>query len=259
MIKTKLFVAAMVSIFSAHGFAEQYPMLEDVRQVSVTIDHAGVEPNAPPIDWVLLQSHIGTRLKAAGIRVAPVKGVGVSTIPDLRIMVIMLVMPETEQVVFHIETSLYRFVELANTIEERHGRDAHATREVQFSAPVWTSSVTMQSAPVDDSNDAVTKAAMRQVELFINAHHIAVIKPADHTDANTPKKLAGSSLAPLPAAAVKPTAVAPQTYIASKNSKVFHLSSCTAAMTISSENLVTFASSEQALGSGRRPCKKCTP
>jgi hypothetical protein len=231
----------IVFVFSVGCFAEQYPMLEDIRQVSVTIDRSGVEPNAPPIDWAALQSHIGKRLKEAGIRIAPTKGVGLTTTPDLRITIMMLSMPETEQFVFHIETSLHRLVSVAEKTK------------VQFSSPVWTSSVAMQSTPVDDINDAITKAAMRQVELFINAHHIAVIKPADHTDANTPKKMAGSSLAPLPAA---PTS---QTYIASKNSKVFHLVKCTSANTISSENVVSFATRDEAIGSGRKPCKKCNP
>ena len=251
MEKTVIFVAAVVFSFSMYSFAEQYPMLEDVRQVSVTIDHAGVEPNAPPIGWAAIQTQITDRLNKAGIKVVPrfpgyVAG-QLPNNPDLRITVMMLSMPETEQFVFHIETSLHRLV---SVVEKSN---------VQFSAPVWTSSVTMQSAPVDDINDAITKAAMRQVELFINAHHIAVIKPAEHIDANTPKKSAGHGLAPLPSTAVSPAAATPQTYIASKSGKVFHLAKCSAVSTISPENVVSFATRDEAAGSGRRPCKKCNP
>lgn len=240
-VKWLLFFLVSIFVLSASGFAEQYPMLGDIRQVSVTIDRSGVEPNAPPIDWATLQSQIGKRLKEAGIKIASDKGVAPSSICDLKITVIMLSMPETEQFVFHIETSLQRLV----SIPEK--------TNVQFSASVWTSSVTMQSAPVDGISDAITKAAMRQVEAFINAHHIAVIKPMDHNDAAAPKKMVKNGLTPL----TKPASS--QTYIASKSGKVFHLASCTTAKTISSENLVTFASKAEALASDRRPCKKCNP
>jgi hypothetical protein len=246
----ELLCFGIIFIFSALSFAEQYPMLEDIRQVCVTIDHAGVEPNAPPIDWANLNLQITRKLNSAGIRTAAISGGRVhqsADMSELRITVMMLSMQETEQFVFHIETSLHRLVSVAEK------------GTVQFSAPVWTSSVTMQSTSVDDINDAITKAAMRQVELFINAHHIAVIKPADHPDANTPKKLARNSLVPLPVNTANSAAATTQTYIASKSSKIFHLSSCTAAKTISSGNLVTFVSRDEALGSGRRPCKKCNP
>jgi len=248
-VKWLLFFLGTIFAFSAGGFAEQYPMLEDVRMVYVTIDHAGIEPNEPTINWTSLNLQITRKLKDAGIQTAPILGrvLQSANASELRITVMMLAMPDTEQFVFHIETSLHRLVSVAQK------------SNVQFSAAVWTSSVAMQSAPVDDINDAITRAAMRQVELFINAHHIAVIKPAEHTDANAPKQLAGSSLTPLPAAAAKPAAATPQMYIASKSSKVFHLSSCAAAKTISSENLVTFVSRNEALASGRRPCKKCNP
>jgi hypothetical protein len=248
MKKLSILIFVVIFVFSALGFAEQYPMLEDIRQVSVIIDHAGVEPNVPPIDWAGLNLQIKRKLNSVGIQTAPILGrtLRSADTPELRITVMMLSMPETEQFVFHIETSLHRLVSIAEK------------SNVQFSSPVWTSSVAMQSTSVDDVNDAIAKAAMRQVEVFINAHHIAIIKPTNTPDANTPKKLAGNSLAPLPVMS-QPAAATSQTYIASKSSKVFHLSTCAAAKTISPENLITFASRQEALAGGRRPCKKCNP
>jgi hypothetical protein len=165
----------------------------------------------------------------------------------LKITVMMLSMPETEQFVFHIETSLRRLVSVAEK------------SNVQFSAPVWTSSVTMQSMPADGINDAAKEAAMRQIELFITAHHNALLKPIDTPDINSPKKSAARNLVPVPTAASKSQAAPSPAYIASKNSKVFHLAKCSAAATISPENIVSFATKEEAVGSGRKPCKKCNP
>ena len=46
-------------------------------------------------------------------------------------------------------------------------------------------------------------------------------------------------------------------YVASKNSRVFHRPDCKWAKRISSKNLVGFKSREEAIRSGRRPCKSC--
>jgi len=48
-------------------------------------------------------------------------------------------------------------------------------------------------------------------------------------------------------------------YAASKNSDVFHLTSCHYVANISSANLICFATREDAIASGRRPCKTCKP
>ena len=48
-------------------------------------------------------------------------------------------------------------------------------------------------------------------------------------------------------------------FIASKNSKIFHRPTCRFARVISQKNVIKFETREQALQSGRRPGKTCTP
>ncbi len=48
-------------------------------------------------------------------------------------------------------------------------------------------------------------------------------------------------------------------YVASKKSKVFHHPDCKWAKKISSKNLMGFNTREEAIKSGRRPCKSCRP
>ena len=48
-------------------------------------------------------------------------------------------------------------------------------------------------------------------------------------------------------------------YAASKNSDVFHYFSCSYVATITPKNLIRFKTREEAIASGRRPCKKCKP
>lgn len=48
-------------------------------------------------------------------------------------------------------------------------------------------------------------------------------------------------------------------YVATKNSKVFHRPDCKWAKRISPKNLIGFKSREEAIKSGRRPCRSCGP
>jgi hypothetical protein len=50
-----------------------------------------------------------------------------------------------------------------------------------------------------------------------------------------------------------------QKYIASKSSSVFHKPDCRWAQNISSTNLVTYKSKDEAAKDGKRPCKLCNP
>jgi len=48
-------------------------------------------------------------------------------------------------------------------------------------------------------------------------------------------------------------------YVGSKNSKVFHKSSCPHARRLKPESMIIFSSRQQAIDSGRQPCKTCNP
>ncbi len=48
-------------------------------------------------------------------------------------------------------------------------------------------------------------------------------------------------------------------YCASKNSTVFHLPTCEHAQKISPGNLIWFKTRQEAIGTGRRPCRVCRP
>lgn len=56
-----------------------------------------------------------------------------------------------------------------------------------------------------------------------------------------------------------PASRAAAKYVASVRSKVFHLPDCKWAARINPGNLIEFSSREEAIGSGRRPCRTCNP
>jgi hypothetical protein len=253
MKKTVVLFVGIIFIFAASvcTATNLYPMLTDIDRLCVTIDHAGLEPNEPAINWTDLQLEAARRINEAGIEIMPVKGIRLAGIPDLRITIMMTAIEDTGQFVFHMETSLYRLVELADN------------GTIKISSPVWASKIVMQSTAAEDIGKAVRRATLRQVDEFISAWKTTQVKPsAKSADGN--KDGAGQNPA-LESAKdrglrTSPATEAPkETCVASKNSKVFHKSECSTAKTISGENLITFASKEQALGSGRRPCRKCNP
>ncbi len=62
-------------------------------------------------------------------------------------------------------------------------------------------------------------------------------------------------------AATPPPAMAPTSegYVASKNSAVFHKADCKSAAKISPKNLVRYATRDEAIQAGKRPCAECGP
>ena len=222
-------------------------MLKDVSAVYVSISHRGPEPNTS-ISWDNLHILADTKLKQAGIKIAAVAKMGVpKDVPNLRITITTLNLPQRSQMVFYTQTALYQPI---SPFEIR----------VEGTSTWQMDSLIIQSADGADANEAITKTVMQQVETFIKdcqagkVKRISLVEPNDnHND----------HLGQVPTIQASPKTktsdAAKETYIASKNSKVFHLMTCAMAQTISAGNLIKFASREEAVSSGRRPCKKCNP
>ena len=56
---------------------------------------------------------------------------------------------------------------------------------------------------------------------------------------------------------ISQTQVSEYAYVASVNNEVFHKPDCRCAKKISQRNPISFTPREDAIGSGRRPCKMC--
>jgi len=84
-----------------------------------------------------------------------------------------------------------------------------------------------------------------------------LLTPTLQTHASAPTS--GSATPGRRPSAAPTTPQPPIEYVASKNSKTFHKSTCSAARRITEANLLRFDSREAALRSGRRPCKICNP
>ena len=74
---------------------------------------------------------------------------------------------------------------------------------------------------------------------------------------STPPKPAAPAVAP--SAPALPAAPATDGYVASKKSAAFHKPDCRSVATISPENIVRFATREEAIAAGKKPCGNCHP
>jgi len=87
---------------------------------------------------------------------------------------------------------------------------------------------------------------------------------SDHVEANQkgpkpPDSGDGRSLTQVPTKEREGQTAIEYTYVASKNSNVFHNPDCRWAKNISPNNLVTYSSRDEAIKAGKTPCKSCKP
>ncbi len=174
---------------------------------------------------------------AKNLRVYSVK------VPEVIVRVSVLQGNESGPCVYHIQTSFAREVYLRGL-------------RSRMKAEIWRIDVPIGIADANECEATIRSTAMRQVDAFV----------ADWKKANTNKMTADTAEPDddiMTSASQETDDQARQKvnyeYVASKNSKVFHKADCRAAARISSENLIGFDSREEAINSGRRPCKMCNP
>jgi hypothetical protein len=233
------------------------------------VDEIYVRIVADNVNEQKLEGEISSRLSQSGLKVVPADvnamdeqqkqkmaeilkrssgptqnlRVYLSDIPELIVRISVLRGTESGPCVYHVQTSFAREVYLR-------------AQRARIKAEVWRIDVPVNIAEQNQCDSAVTSSAMGQVDAFIadwkraNTIKTTAERVEQKSDVNEPvtqqqNVLAGQQVE--------------YEYVASKNSKVFHKKDCTSARRISSENLVGFSSREEAINSGRRPCKICNP
>jgi hypothetical protein len=226
--------------------AQPNPTLTGIRQLYIVILPPDAEPNKDGLNWKDLEAEAESKISRSGIKIA--KAIQREhilrslAIPELRIDINMLKIMESQQYVFHIETSL--------------AKKAYLTKDSSrcIKADLWKTEPTMQAVSTEGMPAAVTSAVSEQVEAFIHAYLIANPPHKRPSNANDISKVTEEQVEP--AAEATP---AEYKYVASKNSKVFHRPDCSSAKRIKPENLIGYKSRAEAINSGRRPCKRCNP
>jgi len=231
-----------------------YPALSGVREFYVLIDAFQSLPDEGRLDWKKLDAQVKEVLEKENIEVAfvtdtpnlasvlPESVTGNS--PSLLVFVDMLKLEESNNYVFHIQASFRKKAYLSD--------DSSSSIKVS----VWETDRVMQAASYEDMPLQVTDVVLRQVNAFIQAYK----------SANPP----GSELSDVDSDIIIKTPEEQATlkdnieklgynYVASKSSEVFHKSTCRWAQNITQENLVVYSNREEAINTGKRPCKSCNP
>jgi len=240
------------------------PALKEIRQLHVVILANDAELNRHGLVPEELANSVTEKIKEAGIRIAendidkpdPNSTAVISTkiaarIPELRVDLEALDIKDSNQVVFHVQTSLARMVHFGNE-----------TR-LNIKTEVWQSEPTMRAVSAEGMPAAVTSAVLEQVEAFTHAHMAAnpSNKRPSGPDANKIRTATKELIEPAtePAPASQQGEPAEHKYAASKSGKVFHKPDCIWIKRIKPENLIYYSSRDEAINSGKKPCKQCNP
>ncbi len=220
-----------------------YPALLDMDELYVQIIKTSMAEDATGVNWEKLQLEIEKKLREEGINCVESK---LSPKPRIKVFIYILKIPDSQQFVSYIQTSLARLVTLKGG------------RKTNMLVDVWKTNPVMQIIPVEKMYNIITEVTLEQIKTFTRAYSVANIQSQrlneDGINEINPLKNANNSEGPT---AEKLTSQ--NVYVASKNSSVFHKPDCRWAQNISKENLVVYNSREEAIKAGKRPCKSCNP
>jgi len=261
--------AAIVIIFLFPAIsADAKHALAGIDNLHVNILHTGEEPNG--LAWEKIKTQISNKLNEAGIKVfSPEPGVmyKLPIRPELKICVCLLKLEQFKQAdsaeaatspreggyVFHIQTLLAKniYVEVKPALRQK--------------ADVWKTEPVMQVVSAQEMSANLNEVALEQVGVFIRAWRAANPKGVQPAFSEVSPKGGPIDAKQVviserePAQPPAKTAVTKYLYVASKNSKVFHKSTCMWAQKIAPKNLVRYKTREDAINAGKRPCKRCEP
>jgi hypothetical protein len=245
--------AVLFFLFSNHVFAQgglsggikPNPALADVNRLIVVIVPSPSEPNTDGLFWDQLTWTMGNKLRKSGIDVFPGIAGDILEIPELRYFIDILKISDSQQYVVRIQTTFAEKV----LIKENP--------RIYIKADVFRTDSIIREVSVQDMPQAVINAVDQQTDAFIIATSAA--KSAEKkADANQPrqqlrKTSVDKNTKPIkqPDAEVK--------FVASRNSDKFHKASCSSAKRISANNLVNYATRDEAIVAGKIPCERCNP
>jgi hypothetical protein len=237
-------------IFSSHVFAQQglsgdikpNPALAGIDELSVILTPADSEPNADGLKRASIKTEVISQLYDAGFKISRSS----ADAPELNIKLTVLKFESIEQYVVSVQTSLVRSVTLVNGDE-------------RFSvvADVWKMDSGIRIMAAGKIVDEIPVIVREQVQAFI-ASCPPMVSVEKKPDVNQPRPQSRKASVDKDTKPVKQQAVE-ATFVASKNSQVFHKASCPSAKRISTGNLVSYATRDEAIAAGKRPCERCNP
>lgn len=217
--------------------------LADVEQFCIALviqDAAQVEKL---IDLPKLRAQVAIRLDEARIKHSDDEA---GMYPRLVVQIEGMPVPECKQYVCRVQTSVSRVV------------TCPGPRDVQIEAEVWRLRPMMKVAAASETGEVIAKAALMQVEAFIGTYK-ATRELQDRAKPVEPNVPGSASVGQSKSSPQNLQAVSQFPFVASKSGLVFHRPDCRWAQNISGDNRLGYKTRDEALRSGKRPCKSCKP
>ena len=259
IIKYYLILAIAAGLFCAAVSGHTEQPLPDDKPVLINQPHPAVDgieklhvvvlqyDNTPENDvqfWKQLEANAKEKLHRAGIESETPTADNILSISELRIYISTLSLEDLHQYVFHIRTALARAVCLKDK------------RNPVFKSDIWQATPVMQTVSVENMRDKVTEVVLEQVQSFIHTHAATKLAAKQSSEAI----ISESDSPATPESQTKTDTESTATrFWASKSSTIFHKPECRWAKNISAQNLVSYTSKDEAMKTGKRPCKTCNP
>jgi hypothetical protein len=245
---TVLFVILSNPAFAQQGLSgdiKPNPALAGIEELSVVIMSADFEPNADGLKRANIKTEAISRLYDAGFKI----GRSSADASELNIKLTVLKIESIEQCVVLVRTSLARSVTLVNGDER-----------LSVAADVWKMDSGIRIMTPERIADEVPAIVREQVQAFIAACPpiVSVDKKSDVNQVGQTRPQSKKTTVEKDTKPVKPQSVESK-FVASKNSHVFHKASCSSAKRISPDNLVSYATRDEAIAAGKKPCERCNP
>ena len=245
-----LTLAVLFVIFSNHPFAQQglsaditpNPVLAGIKELSVILASDESEPNTDVLKRANIKAEVISQLYDAGFKIGR-SSAGAS---ELNIKLTVLKFESIEQYVVLVRTYLVRSVTLMNGDEQ-----------LSVVADVWKMDSGIRIITAEKIIDEICAIVREQVQAFI-ASCPPTVSVENKPDVNQPRPQLRKTTDEKDAKPVKQQAVE-ATFVASKNSQIFHKASCPSAKRISPNNLVSYATRDEAIAAGKKPCGRCNP
>ncbi|MGA2070949.1 MAG: Ada metal-binding domain-containing protein [Sedimentisphaerales bacterium] len=242
---TVLFVILSSPAFAQQGLSgdiKPNPALAGIEELSVVITSADSEPNADGLKRANIKTEVISRLYDAGFKI----GHSSADASELNIKLTVLKIESIEQCAVLVRTSLARSVTLVNGSER-----------LSVAADVWKIDSGIRIMAAEKIVDEVPAIVREQVQAFIAAC-LPMVSVEKHPDVNQPKPQLRKTTAEKDTKPAKQE-TAEAKFVSSKNSEVFHKASCPSAKRISPNNLVSYATRDEAIAAGKKPCQRCNP
>lgn len=195
------------------------------------------------VDLPQLRAKVIDKLGGAGITHVECK---TGLTPRLVVRIEAIAVPDCAKYVYRVQTSLNRVVTFSND------------RDLCVQAEVWRLRPAMTVVTQDRASESIAAAVLTQAEAFLGAYKAAIrLRPrSDDPERGTsaPQAASGQN-----AGGASDHSVVQYSFVASKNSAVFHRPDCRWVQNISERNLVGYKTREEAVQAGKRPCKSCAP